>query len=473
MSPAARRVLVLLCCALVAWCVGVPAAPAWTVGKGPVRVAVAKAKKQRKAAKRRRVVKHRRVVKRRAPARRVVPVVPVAARPSGADAASAVAAQIEAGEATAPVLPAAPEAPTGPAAAAGGPWPAAVPEGFFGINLGLDVVAQPDAQLHAHMRAIAAAGIDEVRTDASWAAVETTAPSGGAHHYDWASTDRVAAAIGQAGLRWYPTLGYSPPWATSDPAATYPYNQPPAAGRVDDFAAYVAAFATRYGRGGAFWAAHPELHAPPVTSYELWNEPNLRDDFGWTPATLATVYAAAAPRVHAVDPHARVIPGALDATAAGTPRDAERYAEALPHADALAIHLYVFSLDYLEGRLAAVRHALPATVPLDVNEVSWTVSGDGGWPVSPATRDANFRAIASRWGRSNCNVARLMPFAYATTTTPMTDAQLAADPDPYPGYGLWRSDGTPTSGAKAYTSEIAHQTGLAATAPDRTPLPLC
>jgi hypothetical protein len=112
-------------------------------------------------------------------------------------------------------------------------------------------------------------------------------------------------------------------------------------------------------------------------------------------------------------------------------------------------------------------------VPLDVNEVSWTVSGDGLWPVTPAARDANLRAITSRWGRSNCNIARVMPFAYATTTTAMSDAQLAADPDPYAGYGLWRADGTPTSGAEAYTSEIAEQLGHGPSAPDASRLPLC
>ena len=39
---------------------------------------------------------------------------------------------------------------------------------------------------------------------------------------------------------------------------------------------FLTNFVHRYGPEGSFWAAHPNLPYHPVTSYEIWNEPNLR-----------------------------------------------------------------------------------------------------------------------------------------------------------------------------------------------------
>lgn len=78
-----------------------------------------------------------------------------------------------------------------------------------------------------------------------------------------------------------------------------------------DFASFAAALAERYGPGGAFWRARPDLAADPVDTYEIWNEPDV--GMFWAPASdparYADLYLRARDAIKAVDPGARVIVG--------------------------------------------------------------------------------------------------------------------------------------------------------------------
>ena len=113
----------------------------------------------------------------------------------------------------------------------------------------------------AELDALAQSGATEYRTDAAWPTVEPVAPAGGTHTYVWASFDAIATTLAEHGLRWFPILDYTPAWASSDGSEFGAPTDPSA------FAAYAAAFAARYGAGGSFWAAHPELPARPVAEY--------------------------------------------------------------------------------------------------------------------------------------------------------------------------------------------------------------
>ena len=83
-----------------------------------------------------------------------------------------------------------------------------------------------------------AGGLSFVRVDASWDGVEPVPPIAGHHVYVWAIYDLFVADLARNGLRWYPMVGYSAPWAAStlgDPFA-------PPAGDAN-FAAYAGALA--------------------------------------------------------------------------------------------------------------------------------------------------------------------------------------------------------------------------------------
>src|SRR5205807_96579 len=109
-------------------------------------------------------------------------------------------------------------------------------------------------------------------------------------------------------LRWLPVIDYSPRWARSIRGVDH---SPPVSAVA--YAAYAGALAARYGVGGSFWLLHPRLPAEPVTTYEIWNEPD--SSFFWKlrpdPGVYARLYERARAAITSVQPRARVIIGGL------------------------------------------------------------------------------------------------------------------------------------------------------------------
>jgi hypothetical protein len=91
--------------------------------------------------------------------------------------------------------------------------------------------------------------------------------------------------MASARLRWEPTLAFAPRWAEGHrsnvihPKAGRAIAYLPPASNAT-FAAYATAFMKRYGPRGAFWKANPKLPYVPVTTVEVWNEPDNLYDWG-------------------------------------------------------------------------------------------------------------------------------------------------------------------------------------------------
>jgi hypothetical protein len=49
---------------------------------------------------------------------------------------------------------------------------------------------------------------------------------------------------------------------------------PPA--EPEPFAGWAALMVQRYGRTGSFWKDHPDAPKLPITSWQVWNEPNIK-----------------------------------------------------------------------------------------------------------------------------------------------------------------------------------------------------
>jgi hypothetical protein len=118
---------------------------------------------------------------------------------------------------------------------------------FYGVNAGAALTGSPEGW-GARLAAMRDAGISVVRDDASWDSVEPQAPdpATGQHQYRWAERDARVAAMARHGLRWYPIVDYSAPWASSirgDPFA------PPA--RDEDFATFAGSRRDQAGRYGS------------------------------------------------------------------------------------------------------------------------------------------------------------------------------------------------------------------------------
>jgi polysaccharide biosynthesis protein PslG len=126
-----------------------------------------------------------------------------------------------------------------------------------------------------------------------WAYVQPRSRYG----YDWAGADMVINHAHRQGLTVVARLDLVPAWARP-PRTTDRYIDP---AHYEDYANYVAAFAERYAPLG-------------VRHLIIWNEPNLRFEWGERPpdpgayaALLKVVY----PRVKAVAPDTIIIAGAL------------------------------------------------------------------------------------------------------------------------------------------------------------------
>lgn len=219
------------------------------------------------------------------------------------------------------------------------------------------------------------------RADSNWAGAEPKAPVRGRHTYNWSYDDLVVTEMATARLRWEPTLAYAPRWAEVhrsnvlhlSTGRTIAY-LPPA--HNADFATYATAFMKRYGPHGAFWKANSKLPYMPVSTVEVWNEPDNVHDWG-TDINLSDysrMYEAVRTAVHRVDRSARVMTGGLAWTESSLPRLLKAF-RGKP-IDAIAVHPYGAnpsqSIRLARDALSDISRAGRGRTPVSANEYGWT-----------------------------------------------------------------------------------------------------
>jgi len=312
-----------------------------------------------------------------------------------------------------------------PPSAAGAPQPAAHPppaREAFGANVNrlfddrFGDHPYTAAQIDAALRSLHQTGATLARTDTLWDVTEPYPPVSAVHHYDWRFDDSIAASLAAHGLRWLPVLDYSPLWAKSNARLLH---SPPASAR--DYAAFASAFATRYGRGGAFWRTHPRATPQPVTTYEIWNEPD--NGVFWSPVpdarSYADLYLEARKRITAVDPSARVIVGGLTNVPGFVPKLLDTRPQLRGHIDGVAIHPYGVNPQAVIGRLRRARRTLRRLgleeVPLYVTELGWVTHPVGAryW-APPERRPAYISEIVSMLGHVDCGIAAVLLYTWVT-----------------------------------------------------------
>ena len=200
----------------------------------------------------------------------------------------------------------------------------------------------------------------------TWAALEPAAGS-----FNWSVLDAEVSAAQSAGVELTLTLGMTPAWASSQPALGSAYGAGATAmpARLSDWDAYVTAVATRYqGR---------------IANYEIWNNPSSTQYWTGTSAQLgsdmATLGAHAAAMVHAVDPNAKMVAPAFDASglaqflAAGGSNSVDVFSAALSLAGQAP--------EAVAAEISAIRGAMlntsAETKPLWNDQPSWTLPANG------------------------------------------------------------------------------------------------
>jgi hypothetical protein len=299
----------------------------------------------------------------------------------------------------------------------------------------------------ADVAALNAGGVHLIRDAFKWDQVQ---PSPGA--WKWSVQDGIMTAAANSGTDVLAILAYSAPWASSDPSGQGSTMWPPR--NNSDYVNFAVAVVNRYGRGGQFWIAHPELAPRPLWAIEVWNEPSGHTY--WEPDPGPTAYVglakATALAVKAVHPEVRVVISGdllearsdykiapwLDALLATD-------ATVLHWADALSIHVYpnpgvLSPLDQSGDprlrfdRIAMIRQvelAHGVSLPLWITEIGWPTAGPNS--VSEQVQASYLlQAITTAIATYGAYVPYVFPFSWDRSI----DAGDSA-------YGIRHADGSP------------------------------
>jgi hypothetical protein len=310
---------------------------------------------------------------------------------------------------------------------------ATVPEGMFGMNDWTPPTEQ----------AMVATGDEGVRTWRAamfWYLIEREQGV-----RDWSEYDELVSAAARRDTSLLMVIASCPDWACPD------LSGPPRGDALAAHHAFVRDAVGRYGTGGSFWQAHPELPYRPVTDWQVWNEVNATEF--WKPGPDAAGYAqflqAEAAVIRSADPEATVVLSGL--TDYGQVRAADfldqLYAQPgfTDSFDVLALHAYAHdapAVGRLLDRFRAVseRHGDGAR-RLWITEIGWATTGPGA-PITVTPQDqaerlrSSFDMVLScrdRWA-----LDRAYWFAYRDMRPP------EGQPD-VPGYhtGLLDTEGRP------------------------------
>jgi hypothetical protein len=314
-------------------------------------------------------------------------------------------------------------------------------EPFFGVN---------DSQLYAsaqlgeeelaakHAQAIADAGIELVRFSAAWRGEEPALAPEGQHVYNFQFLDVAVTTLAEHGLPFALTLTTAPVWA-AEPAggAACGAAVAPAVEGIDDFGAYAAAIARRYGPDGDFWREHPDLRQTELEGIEIWNEPNW--NAYWcpepNPETYADLFVVAAEAIRGVDPGIEIVTGGLTSvfaepgTEAAGGMDAnlfiERMMDRRPEiaqlADAIGFHTYDVDVAGILSRIAKFRAGLDRNglgrLPIALNETGWPTEGEA-FPIPEPERADEISELAEALWESKCDITEIAVYAWRTPEEP-------------------------------------------------------
>ncbi len=298
-------------------------------------------------------------------------------------------------------------------------------------------------------------GVRWLREEIGWDTVETARGQ-----YDWSNYDALYTAAAQRGLHILPLILGTPGWAGPSPQ-TLPID--PSA-----YASFVAAVVRRYGTGGTFWAAHPELTAAPSVQFELWNEPWNAPNA--SAATYARLVAAAGAAAHAADPAAQVLLDD-DITAQTVNGHSASWTDAMYAAvpnlnqffDVVAIHPYGgtltaktddvygrFRLEMEDVRSDMVDHGA-TDKPFWLTEIGWSTcaAGPAGHCFSEADQATFITQLFALVHTTYSSYVRGV-FIYHYNDQPNGSP---SDPEAY--FGLTRADGSHKPAYAAFQAAVA------------------
>lgn len=258
---------------------------------------------------------------------------------------------------------------------AASPARADAPPAFFGIS-----AVQPT---QADFRLMPQYGIGSFRLGLGWRGIQPTRKQ----DYSWGGADQQVRWATESGMRVDPYLFGTPTFVQKRGTKFIPPVRKRAHRR--QWKAFVAAAVERYGPGGEFWQANPDLVARPVRNWVIWNEQNAQTF--WSPKADPREYAElvrlSRAGIDQVDPGGQLITGGIygypqnPKSMKAVPFMRKLYAKRgmVKAIDAISIHPYAPAIAGVKKQVRDIRkvarRAGDKRVGLLIGEVGWASGG--------------------------------------------------------------------------------------------------
>ena len=249
------------------------------------------------------------------------------------------------------------------------------PDGFFGIAPAAPLTADDLARMER-------GNVGTLRVVAFWPAVQ----AGPTEPLNWNETDAFVAGAAAHGMQpiitlYGPIPGADPGLPTDDPSAEQIWR------------GFVQGAVERYGPEGSFWTEHESLPYRPVTTWQVWNEPNLSifwEDRRVSARSYAELVALTAPVIRGADPDAEVILAGLSGRPSGKRSqwatlfldELYRVPSIEDHFDAVDLHPYSRSVAGVRDRIEEARALMDenrdSETGIWLTEIGWSSPGRPG-----------------------------------------------------------------------------------------------
>jgi hypothetical protein len=250
---------------------------------------------------------------------------------------------------------------------------------LFGLNYSFKDMTSKDAGM------LKKSGAKTVRWIMFWPRIESSSGN-----FDWSQPDKFVGDLAAKGIRVLPIMWGSPRWVEPQ-AITPPLNTQAAR---DAWQGFLKAAVKRYGPNGKFWRTsfkkdHHKKEPVPITTWDIWNEPNLKGAMNPpSPVLYAQLLDLAHNAIKKVDKNADVMFGGLlghspsGATAWNFLDQVYEQPGAKKDFDVAAIHAYAGSVSDMLDQVKQMRDVMnkhgDKKTPLWLAEFGW-----GSLPKNP------------------------------------------------------------------------------------------
>jgi hypothetical protein len=228
------------------------------------------------------------------------------------------------------------------------------------------------------LKGLQSSRVRTVRLVLKWGWVEP-----GRNSFRWDPSDKFIGGLAAHGIRVLPSLWGNPSWVGGS-GSTPPVGGP---GSESAWRTFLQAMAARYGPGGKYWRNrfHNQFGANakplPITSWQIWNEPNLKKFFAPYPSAgkYARLLQISHDAIRSNAPGAQIVlagmPGYGDVTAWDFLRNLYAVPNIKSKFDAVALHPYGSSIDKVRTEIQSTRNVMrthgDAATPLWITELAW------------------------------------------------------------------------------------------------------